>query len=99
MEERQGVTMDHPVTTDPSVVSVSVVESREEYSSLENPPTSTSVLAQFPPSHDSTFHFSTEGHFGAQYWVFSPPLDDPMPLESGITAPFWESSLGHIIFE
>ena len=65
--------MDQLATTNPFVEGVPIIESREEYSSTMNPPTSTPVLVQFPPSHDSTFHSSTEGHFGAQYWVFSPP--------------------------
>ena len=65
MEEIQGVTMDQPVTTDPSMEGVSVVKSAEKYSSLENPFASTLVVSQLPPSHDSTFHFHTEGHYGA----------------------------------
>ena len=73
MEEREGVTMDQPITANPYVKGIPTIESREEYSSFDNLSTSTLVLVQFPPSHDSTFHSSTEGHFGAQYWVFSPP--------------------------
>ena len=63
--------MDQPVTIDPFVEGVPVVESGEEYSSLENMSASTPVLAQLPPSHDSSFHFSTEGHSGAQDWSFA----------------------------
>ena len=59
MEERQGVTMDQLSTTDPSMEGIPVVESGEEYSFLENLYSSTSVLEQLPPSHDSTFHFPT----------------------------------------
>ena len=65
MEEIQGVTMDHPTTTYPSMEAALVVEPGEEYSSLENIPTSKPVLVPFPPSRDSTFHFSIEGHSGA----------------------------------
>ena len=70
------MTTDQPATTNPSMEGVPIVESVEECSSIENPPTSTPVLVQLPPSHDSTFHFSMEGHFGVHDWVFSPPSDD-----------------------
>ena len=59
--------MDQLVATDPFVKIVLVVESGEEYSSLHNPPAFTPILVHFPPSRDSTFHFSTEGHLGAKY--------------------------------
>ena len=97
MEERQGVTMDQPVTIDTSLEGVPVIESEEEYSSLENLSASTSILAQLPPSQYSTFHIPIEGHSGAQYWVFSPPSDDPVALKFGPIAPFWETSLGRTI--
>ena len=57
LEERQGVTMDQPSTTDPFVEGIPIVESGDEHSSFENP--STLVLVQLPSSDDSTFHFPT----------------------------------------
>ena len=81
MEERQGVTTYQPTTTNPSVEGVPIIELGEEYSSIKNPPTSTPVLVQLPPSHDSTFNFPTKGYSGAQEWVFSPPSDDLVVAE------------------
>ena len=62
MEEIQGLTVDQPTTTDPSMEGVPIIESGEQYSSTKNPPTYTPILVQLPPSHDSTFHFSMEVH-------------------------------------
>ena len=49
-EERQGVAMNHPIATEPSVEGIPIIDSGEEYSSFEDPCTSTSVLVKLPSS-------------------------------------------------
>ena len=67
IEERKEVTMDQPITIDPSVEGIPVTNPGEEYYSFENLSTSTSILVQIPSSCDSTFHFPTEVHSCTRY--------------------------------
>ena len=98
-EGRKGETMDQPVTVDPHVEGIPVIESGEEYSSFESPSTPTSKVVKQPSSRDSTFQFPVEGYSGAQYWVFSQPSDDPVASKFGSIAPFWYTSIGQTVSE
>ena len=96
-EGRKGETMDQPITIDPHVEGIPVTGSGEEYSSFEIPFTPTSKVVKQPSSRDSTFQFPVEGYSGAQYWVFSQPLDDLIASDSSSTTPFWDTSLKQTI--
>ena len=94
VEGNEGETMDQPAIADSHVEGVPVTETREEFSSYDNP-----LLVQQPSTEDTTFHFPMEGHPGSSNWVFNHQSDDTVAIEFGPNAPFWVTSLGQAICE
>ena len=58
------------------------MESREQFTAYVNP------LVQQPPTTDTSFHSSMEGH-----------IDSPLEIEYGPNAPFWRTSMGQALSE
>ena len=85
--------IDQGAMTNSHVEGNPVVEVGEEFTTYDNP------LVKQPPTADTTFHFSMEGHVGSSNWVFDCPYDDTEGKKYCPNAPFWRTYLGQAIFE
>ena len=100
MEGNEGVTMDQTSGMGPLEEGVIIIETEGEYS----PPKKLAItnpiqpfMVEQPSSHDTSLHPYLEGYFGEVDWIFTQRRGDPVATMFGLAAPFWNTSLRHVI--